>query len=145
MKFQSYFIIMCYFHILINNFFYFFSKCISNCRNIEYHTKFNLAQYIHTHTNVKKRMVCLIFILFIFNMKYESSQIANGKPEIIFLYEKLLVPLGAIIAAAIGVPLFVMICLFIAIWFQELGIFWIEFIFRYSVFGYLLAYKRISF
>lgn len=56
-------------------------------------------------------------------MKYESSQIANGKPEIIFLYEKLLVPLGAIIAAAIGVPLFVMICLFIAIWFQELGIF----------------------
>uniref|UniRef100_A0A9J2PRI5 Uncharacterized protein n=1 Tax=Ascaris lumbricoides TaxID=6252 RepID=A0A9J2PRI5_ASCLU len=31
------------------------------------------------------------------------------------------IPFGVIIAAAVGIPLFIMVCLFVAVWFQELG------------------------
>ncbi|VDN03567.1 unnamed protein product [Thelazia callipaeda] len=31
------------------------------------------------------------------------------------------IPFGRMIAAAVGIPLFIMVVLFIAIWFQELG------------------------
>ncbi|KAM3722003.1 Glycogen synthase [Dirofilaria immitis] len=31
------------------------------------------------------------------------------------------IPFGRVLAATIAIPLFVMLCLFIAIWFQELG------------------------
>ncbi|KHN80394.1 hypothetical protein Tcan_09756 [Toxocara canis] len=31
------------------------------------------------------------------------------------------IPFGVVIAAAVGIPLLIMICLFVAVWFQELG------------------------